>query len=391
MRGAIGWAFYLASSWTWCIGMMLPALLTRDHGWPGFAVFAAPNIIGAAAMGWVLTREASRRFVRDHRLAVGAFTVVTVFYQAYFLGWLFTGFYPVDTLTVLVPVLAGAWALFAVLNGRGRSRLGAGLAWGVSVGVGLVLWERGGLRWSAAQAGVLDEHALWILPISSLGFLACPYLDVTFHTARQGMSATHARAAFTLGFGVLFAAMIALTYAARDQLAPIGGTGFGQAPGDLAFVYAVHAVVQLAFTARLHADTARLNPDVRLGRAPIAWVIALGISLGIVASFWNLPGVAEVNARELAYRAILGAYGVVFPAYMLIALARRLRPFDHAAWSLLGGVVAVAAPFGWLGFVERESRWLVAAAAVVVAGGVASALLGGRGVEQVAGGAADER
>ena len=371
--------------------MMLPALLTRDHGWPGLAVFAVPNIIGAAAMGWVLTRESSRRFVRDHRLAIGAFTVVTVFYQAYFLGWLFTGFYPMDTLAILTPALAGAWIVFAVLNGRGRPRLGAIIAWGASAAIGIALWNRGGLRWSAAGAGVLDDHALWILPISALGFMACPYLDATFHAARQGMDRSHARVAFTLGFGVLFAAMIALTFAARDLLAPIGGTGFGQAAGDLAFVYAVHAIIQLAFTARLHSDTARLDPDVRLARAPVAWAITLGIALGIVASFWNLPSAAEVNARELVYRAILGAYGIAFPAYVLIALARRLAPFDRAAWTLLAGVIASAAPFGWLGFVERESPWLVAGAGIVIAGGVAARLLRGRGVEQVAGGAADER
>lgn len=29
------WALFLASSWTWCIGMFLPVLLMRDAGWMG--------------------------------------------------------------------------------------------------------------------------------------------------------------------------------------------------------------------------------------------------------------------------------------------------------------------------------------------------------------------
>ena len=44
--GPIGWAAFLASSWTWCIGMFLPVLMIRDYGGWGWAVFALPNILG---------------------------------------------------------------------------------------------------------------------------------------------------------------------------------------------------------------------------------------------------------------------------------------------------------------------------------------------------------
>src|SRR6266404_3216610 len=52
----LGWAVFLAVSWTWCIGMFLPVLLVRDYGLWGWIVFAVPNMIGAAAMGWVMHR-----------------------------------------------------------------------------------------------------------------------------------------------------------------------------------------------------------------------------------------------------------------------------------------------------------------------------------------------
>ena len=40
------WAFFLACSWTWCVGMFLPVLLVRNWGIWGWVVFAVPNVIG---------------------------------------------------------------------------------------------------------------------------------------------------------------------------------------------------------------------------------------------------------------------------------------------------------------------------------------------------------
>ncbi|MBV8780683.1 MAG: hypothetical protein JO353_04735, partial [Phycisphaerae bacterium] len=51
----LGWAIFLGVSWTWCIGMYLPVLLVRDYGFWGWVVFAIPNVVGAAAMGWTIT------------------------------------------------------------------------------------------------------------------------------------------------------------------------------------------------------------------------------------------------------------------------------------------------------------------------------------------------
>src|SRR3954471_24793497 len=51
---ALNWAAFLGASWTWCIGMFLPVLLIRDYGPSMWWAFAVPNVIGAAAMGWIL-------------------------------------------------------------------------------------------------------------------------------------------------------------------------------------------------------------------------------------------------------------------------------------------------------------------------------------------------
>jgi hypothetical protein len=86
---ALLWGALLACSWTWCIGMFLPVLLVRDMGMAGFIIFAVPNVLGAAAMGWVLAQPlASHAFVRRHLPVCRAFSFVTIGFQLSFLVWM---------------------------------------------------------------------------------------------------------------------------------------------------------------------------------------------------------------------------------------------------------------------------------------------------------------
>src|SRR5678815_2030036 len=71
-------ATFLASSWTWVIGMFLPVLLVREYGIWAWVIFAIPNCVGAAAMGWTLrTREQSLAMVQSHAAACRIFSLVT--------------------------------------------------------------------------------------------------------------------------------------------------------------------------------------------------------------------------------------------------------------------------------------------------------------------------
>ena len=82
----IGWGAFLGASWTWCIGMFLPVLLVRDYGLWAWFVFAIPNVVGAAAMGWVLRdADASLRLQTKHLPAVVAFSLVTIAFHVFFL------------------------------------------------------------------------------------------------------------------------------------------------------------------------------------------------------------------------------------------------------------------------------------------------------------------
>jgi hypothetical protein len=83
------WGMYLGISWTWVIGMFLPVLLVRDYGPLAWWIFAIPNCIGAAAMGWVLRNaDDSAAYVRRHAGACRWFSLVTIAFHLFFAAWM---------------------------------------------------------------------------------------------------------------------------------------------------------------------------------------------------------------------------------------------------------------------------------------------------------------
>src|SRR5688572_9226592 len=82
-------ATFLAASWTWVIGMFLPVLLVREYGVWAWVIFAIPNCVGAAAMGWTLrTPVQSRDMVDAHAVACRAFSLVTIAFHVFVVGWI---------------------------------------------------------------------------------------------------------------------------------------------------------------------------------------------------------------------------------------------------------------------------------------------------------------
>ena len=83
------WACFLGCSWTWVIGMLLPILLVRDYGVWGFVVFAAPNVLGAMAMGLVLQAPGrAARVLDEHRVMAGVFSNFTWVFHLLVLCWI---------------------------------------------------------------------------------------------------------------------------------------------------------------------------------------------------------------------------------------------------------------------------------------------------------------
>ena len=139
---AIGLGAYLACSWPWCIGMFLPTLFARVYGIWGFVIFAAPNVVGAAAMGWFLRLPgASESLLEQHRPATIWFSRVTIAFQIFFFAWLASGRLHIEDAraalkglpVAVIPVVAVlCWPCVATENSSApRGIVGCATTWGV--------------------------------------------------------------------------------------------------------------------------------------------------------------------------------------------------------------------------------------------------------------------
>ncbi len=207
----LGWALFLGMSWTWCIGMFAPVLLVRDYGLIAWFIFAIPNVVGAAAMGWVLARPgAADRVAWSHRGAGVFFSIVTIAFHGFFIDWIIRGLVgwialaltPVLALAMVLVGRARRWADLALAGAVFLFSVGAIVAYGINADGFTVAAE--------ARAGSALELAA-LSAASVFGFALCPYLDLTFLRARQATAPRAAASAFTLGFGAFFLLMIVLT------------------------------------------------------------------------------------------------------------------------------------------------------------------------------------
>jgi len=371
---ALGWGAYLASSWTWCIGMFLPVLLIRDYGWAAWAVFALPNVIGAAAMGWtVRSADHSRALVAAHGPAMLLFSLVTRAFQWFFAAALVRlaiegGVAP----QVLAPLAAG------VLLVRGAARVSGALRWaGVAflllsatlflIGAMLAGWTFPAPAGVDAVSGQLGQLPLLWLGLSCIfGFALCPYLDLTFHRARQE-TGSRSGVAFGVGFGVFFLTMILITPTYAGLAWALSGTA--------GVLVAAHIMGQLSFTQEVH-DVEASTPAAWTG--PLERAKGFGPELLSVAGFLigpiafaltvMLPSDSPQAGFETGYRVFMGAYAVLFPAYVWICAmptwANPRRPTTRAvvAWLV---VCTAATPMFMLAFLDGE-MWQIGPALVVL-------------------------
>jgi hypothetical protein len=385
LRTILGWAVFLGVSWTWWIGMLLPVLLFRDFGPWSFAVFAVPNVLGAAAMGFVLRdAEASRRLVARHRTACRVFSAVTIAFNFTFGVWLLGA----AGLSAWRPwLIAGALGVFILAMFNLRAPLLSALyTWLVSLGCAAWLGARGDLHWLGTLnvPPRLDPTQLLALaPVCVLGFLLCPYLDLTFHRARQKLTARQCRWAFSLGFGGVFASMIAFTglYAWAFLEGPrlLSGAWLASAAS---VPLALHLVVQTVFTVLVHdTDPTAREGTAGAGRVDLWRVLPLALVILFLAAIWLGPAVGPFESAEVVYRSLMGFYGLAAPAYVLICMVpyRRLSPQaerasstkgdEHMRRKLAGFALAVclAAPFYAAGFLGDQTWLLLAGVGLVLA------------------------
>jgi hypothetical protein len=334
----------------------------------GWIVFAVPNVIGAALMGWVLkTPESSRRIVESHGSACRAFSAVTIAFHVFFILW----FIP---RLIGLPAAAAAFALagtYLLLTfSRPNSDLfAAAVAWLISIAMGALF-----LRTPAATipaSGILPGFkALCLVPVSIFGFALCPYLDLTFHRARQAQpTPAQSRFVFGAGFGVFFLLMIVFSALYAGALDPLVAPNWrSHLRPVFGWIIATHMFVQSAFTMSAHARSLAAS---RITPAGIFGLLVAG-QLAIFAAIASamLPPLFNLDFGELVYRLFMSFYGLVFPAYVWICMVpRRPNPSARPAFPAVRATllaIVVASPMYWLSFIQNRMAWLLPAVLIVV-------------------------
>jgi hypothetical protein len=368
------WSLFLGMSWTWCIGMFLPVILVREFGLAGWTVFAIPNVLGAAAMGWVLrTRESSTRITDHHATACAAFSWVTIAFHVFFISWF--------TSRLFNTWVAGPFLLcFLIFQAVGRNRprndlLSAAVTFLLSVIlIAFAVNHANGHDVSSITTRPPSQwsDAMLLSTVCLFGFALCPYLDLTFHRACQNTSTTGARLAFSLGFGLFFLLMITFTLWYAPALASVIWSP-RSLPKLFALILALHLLVQSALTVVLHAR--HLSPRDDEPRAPseLSGVALLLASLGLGIYARTPRQILSLDAGELIYRCFMGFYALVFPAYVWLCMipGRGSEAPTKRHLLVFASAVVIALPMFWIGFIHQKLIWLLPGLLVVLLARVA--------------------
>lgn len=314
----LGAAAYLACAWFWCIGGFFPVLLYLEFGSVSFLVFAVFNVLGAALFGF-WRADGRLTFLARFGPGTRGFSALVAGYHVVFAVWLSL------MLADMRPVL-GFFAVTALCLAL-RGRLVA-LSWGVlALSAGLLIFIIGAPvpRVVPAQAPFLHQ----IAPLA-LGFLLAPWFDLTFHRAYA--LADRPRRAFVIGFGGVFAALLAGVWLGLDAF--VGLTVAGGLAQPAVAAVAVLVIVQTGFTTAAHL--VELDPG-RQARWP-ALVVGAVAALH-VAAWMDSPELLRLLG-ELTYRGFVFAIGALFPVLLIFGPTRRAAL-----------VAAVLTPCYTLGFV----------------------------------------
>lgn len=302
------WGLFCACSWTWCIGMFLPRLMIERWGWWGFIAFAAPNVIGCTAFGYVVRNRArSDDMIARQSTAMIWFSAVTLAYHMFFVVWLFDSLIAIPQIGFLAPVVIAAiiFALagvFSFLNDRDWLGLSV-LVYAISL---LGFWKLGAAAVQSVEwDGELKFAGLGaIVPFLFFGFLICPYLDLTFHRAIRNSPSRHSFAVF----GVTFLVMIVLSVAIwfwpeylRSKWLPAIVIG--------------HLLGQTVFTMGAHMREIRVSP-LRLGKTERGVAIVAPLLAAPLVYAAQLVRVSESPGEDV-YIALLVLYGTLFPAWFV--------------------------------------------------------------------------
>lgn len=359
--------------------MFLPIIMLRDWGWPGFLVFAIPNVLGCAAFGYVLkTRARSEALLKRHGWAARIFSIATICYHMFFIAFLTMRLDGGSESIRYWPELAliGAVVVIGVPLRNLSTRfwpIAAVFVYLISIATFMIIGvdPLQEIAWTGERAPI---ELAWVAPAIIFGFLLCPYLDLTFHRALRESPSKHC---FSV-FGVTFAVMILLTcaYFGLGET-PIGSLFATPWPGRL---LVAHLFAQIIFTFAAHAREVRLMKQQEQAQPPPEHSTdrAMFSSLELWAAAIILAGVMLTTLlpaqfqfsyawTEDIYLRWLALYGLVFPAYVLIFIGPwKPKALNRANLIRFAIILLALAPLYELGFIHGWTAVLPFAVALLL-------------------------
>lgn len=365
----IAWSSYLACSWTWCIGMFLPALLIRNYGNLVWLVFAIPNILGAAAMPYILKNpEKSAQLIERHKIMCLTFSAITILFQIYFLGWISTLIPPLAIL-----IFATLLILIYILTPEKKQPFTALIIWMFSIFVFIFMIQNTNLINLSAPDFLFNSpnSIIYLIPASFFGFLLCPYLDLTFHKVIKSNTTFDSKIIFTLGFGFMFLLMIMLTfYYAKPVVDFMNNSTSYQNIKPYLFLVIAHMILQAGFTILVH--TKCLISEFKPNNKYKIIFAALSIICFILPYFLSGNNVfLNMSIKEIMYHFFMSFYGVIAPSYILyymIPLGGKYNPSNKNHTFIFLTSVALALIFFGLAFlgVKWNLLWCATVGVMIV-------------------------
>jgi hypothetical protein len=341
--------------------MFLPVLFVRNWGILAWVVFAIPNIVGAAAMGFVIrSREISERILLQHQPAVAWFSLITIAFHIYFNYW-FIGNRLMGPWALVIPV--AAFFIFWTA-GRRQPELDPKLStivWLLSLAAFIAFAAYDGFQPRLLPARWPTYELLWLIPVCIVGFALCPYLDATFHRALLA-NGPRAPMVFSLGFGLFFLIMILFTlYYTRPMAALIHPGNAGTVASTIVYLVGCHMSIQSAFTVSLHVrelERMTIAPRFRIALISTLFVAAL---LAAFVTKVDLHRFIGLDGGEAGYWLFMSFYSIFFPAYVWLFILPRAKPLilDRRTLLILIPLLLITATLFWIAMLHRQ-MWLLA-------------------------------
>ena len=347
--------------------MFLPVILIRDYGPWGWAVFSIPNILGACAMAYILSRPSiSKELTEKHKTACIIFSIVTIIFQIYFIGWIST-----IVPNIFIIITGGVLFLICVLGSNidSKQRFSAFIIWALSLISFILIFHFVPIEKTALfKSGNLIHNTnalLYLTPIFIFGFSLCPYLDLTFHKVRQSNTLLNSKIAYTMGFGFLFLLMILFTFFYAEPMANIieGIPYFlkDQSHLPLVYIYIVvfHMLIQAGFTVILHLRS--IFSEIKRHNGTRLFLLILSILVYLTPIIFNgRHTFLGITINEIIYRSFMAFYSLAAPAYVLLFMIPKngknisLNIYNIRVWIL---VILSALPFYAIAFLGVKWNW----------------------------------